>query len=674
MFTVKLQKLLNLLISADNQAADDLLLEALALGNEYERKIALEAITRRANGYGLMGVLHQFADLPPSVQKMVIDKSAVFYFVLSEAGRGDDRAARLAAIQVISEARIGKLSYVLSENLRDPDDQLSKSACDALLEMSRWVNMQSRLMHRFVQAATEEDGLTLVGEEKKAGDSTIVAAPTIASDLATAYATVMRERPEIESAVARALDWGKSKHVPDLLRAALLLCDHPQSKTLAILKTTRHGGQASMVRKLQQPPGADHVEAFLLGASHGHLRTNFAAAFAQISDANVLDVLLKRSHWLRDHQLNTCMHHVDRGVWWGENDLPRDLQNRSPRDAMRIADYLVASGLHDTLQDARLAQLVDHAKSDPLARLHILRCASQRARMTCADLYRKMLDDPDERLVRIAVREIIRRKPADYENLLLQRMTRASESVRRVISRAIGQAGFDGFWNRYDRMDRATRKQAGRAMLKLLSDAPVRIGRQLTAGTIDNRVRAMQIVQDLDLASQFGDQLKTLCEHPNARVRSKAVGLLIEVPNEATANILERVLSDSDGRVRANAIEVLEAKRSTEYVPMLTERARSSHNRERANAIKALHRMKVGVASEQLGIMLNDPRSEHRISALWTLRHIGLWMLIGEVGRLAKTDESLKVRRYAAAILKSIVEQLQQSGSIPASQPSPRAA
>lgn len=671
---MKLQKLLSLLISADNQAADDLLLEALSVGNEHERKIALEALTRRANGYGLMGVLRQFADLPQTVQKMVIDKSAVFYFVLSEAGRSDDRAARLAAIRIISEARIGKLSYVLSENLRDPDDQLSKSACDALLEMARWVNMQSRLMHRFAQAASEDEGLTLVGEEKKAGDSTIVAAPTIASDLSTAYATVMRERPEIESAVARALDWGKSKHVPDLLRAALLLCDHPQSKTLAILKTTRHGGQASMVRKLQQPPGADHVEAFLLGASHGHLRTNFASAFAQISDASVLDVLLKRSHWLRDHQLHTCMHHVDRGVWWGENDLPRDLQNRTPRDAMRIADYLVASGLHDTLQDARLSKLIDHAKDDPIARLHILRCASQRGRMTSSDLYKKMLDDPDEQLVRIAVREIIRRKPADYENLLLQRMTRASDSVRRVISRAIGKAGFDGFWNRYDRMDRATRKQAGRAMLKLLSDAPLRIGRQLTTGTIDNRVRAMQIVQDLGLASQFREQLTQLCDHVNARVRSKAVGLLIEVPHEATANILERVLSDSDGRVRANAIEVLEAKRSTEYVPMLTERARSSHNRERANAIKALHRMKVGVASEQLGIMLNDPRTEHRISALWTLRHIGLWMLIGEVGRLAKTDESLKVRRYAAAILKSIVEQLQQSGSLPIRQPAPRAA
>ena len=45
--------------------------------------------------------------------------------------------------------------------------------------------------------------------------------------------------------------------------------------------------------------------------------------------------------------------------------------------------------------------------------------------------------------------------------------------------------------------------------------------------------------------------------------------------------------------------------------------------------------------------MLRDQRSEHRISALWALRQIGWWQLINEVGRLAKEDANLRVRRYA---------------------------
>ena len=71
--------------------------------------------------------------------------------------------------------------------------------------------------------------------------------------------------------------------VTDLLRAALLLCDWPGSKTLAILKTTKHGGQGPMVRRLQQPPASEHVEGFLLGASHGQLRSHFGVAFSHVA-------------------------------------------------------------------------------------------------------------------------------------------------------------------------------------------------------------------------------------------------------------------------------------------------------------------------------------------------------------------------------------------------------
>jgi len=111
--------------------------------------------------------------------------------------------------------------------------------------------------------------------------------------------------------------------------------------------------------------------------------------------------------------------------------------------------------------------------------------------------------------------------------------------------------------------------------------------------------------------------------------------------------------------VRANAIEVLEQTRRTEYVPLLAQRARSSHSRERANAIKAMSRMKVGTASSALLAMLRDERSEHRISALWALRQIGWWQLVGEVGKLAKEDTNLRVRRYAMGVLRGIAEVLQ---------------
>ena len=657
---MKLRLLLAAIRRAEDRAADDLLLEALRLGNDDEKAVVLDTLIERGTAASLGGVLALYATLPERLRNVVVKHATTFYHALSHAGRSPDKPTRLAAIEIIAASRQGKLGYVLSENLRETDEDLSRASCEALLDMARWVHRESRGLHRLAPENADGD-LLWVGDAARNHDSTVTAAPTAGVDLATAYAAVMRQRPEIESAVARALDWVRTKHLADLMRAALLLCDHPQSRVLAILKTVRHGGQAAMARKLQQPPAADHVEAFLLGASHGHLRGNFSVAMAQSNDTAVFDALLRRTHWLADAQLSACIGSVSRGVWWDADRIDFDLARRKPADAMRVADWVAASGLSDADQDARLLSVRDSVQADSLAKLHVLRVAAARPRQTSVALLVTMLDDADERFVRIAAREIIRRRPTDYENLLLQRMTGGNESVRRVIGRAIGHAGFAMFWNRFDTLGADSRIAAGRAMLKLVPDAPVRLGRYLN-GTAEERVRAMQALDELGLAGDFRQQLERQCTHPHPKVRSKAAGLLAlsEKGAPATSMVLTRMLDDHDARVRANAIEVVEKLQSIAHVPMLGGRTRSASSRERANAIKALHGLGVTDAVDHLRDMLGDSRPEHRVSALWTLRQAGVWGLLRDVGTIAQRDDSLRVRRYAIALLKGVIDQLQR--------------
>jgi HEAT repeat protein len=129
-----------------------------------------------------------------------------------------------------------------------------------------------------------------------------------------------------------------------------------------------------------------------------------------------------------------------------------------------------------------------------------------------------------------------------------------------------------------------------------------------------------------------------------------------EVDNVPADVVIERLVTDTDPRVRANAIEVMESRPQSRLLPVLAQRAIATNSRERANAIKALHTMRVGTAAVQLLQMLRDSRPEHRISALWTLRQIGWWQLLNEVGRLAKEDGNMKVRRYALGVLKGVAE------------------
>jgi HEAT repeat protein len=676
-----LDALVNALVVSKNEAADDVLLEAMAIGDDRERHIALGALVRRATVRGLGGVVERYQSLPEALQLEVLGKIRTFHHALRECGRSDRTELRLAAMKLIALGRQGKLAYVLCENLHESDETVSKAATEALVALARWVATETRGLQRRGEEERHEgtEARRHEGEERElkddgtrvpAGHAETIA-PTVSSQAASSslrasvpsclrasalYLQLMAERPEIEAAVARAMDVHRGRHGPDLLRAGLLLADWPGSKTLGILSTNKHGAQSSMLRRLQQPPASEHVEAFLLAASHAQLRSHFGMIFSHIEEAPVLDAVLRKTYWLKDHQLQLCMHQVTRGTWYIPGELRRDLERRPPEDAAKIGEWLAVSGLSEPVMDERMEDLLRHCKDSTESRLRLFRIAMRKKRDAPVRLFLGMLSDPDERILRMAAREMVRRKPKDYESVLLQLMTNSPESVRRVISRAIGQAGFDQFWQRFDKLDRATRKQAGRAMLKLLPDSIARLQRRLISGPVEQRTKAMQMAQELGLSDQLRDTLVLLCNDPHPRLRSKAVmsvGRMTGVPPEL---LVDRLLNDSDARVRANAIEVLENKAHGKLLEVLVQRARAANNRERANAIKALHCMKVGGVSDQLLNMLRDERPQHRISAMWTMNKVGLWKLLAEVGTLAKSDSDQRVRRYALTVLRSVAD------------------
>jgi HEAT repeat protein len=640
---VTLDRLIHALVQSKNEAADDALLEAVKLGNEAEKTLALDALFQRETTHGLSGVIGQYDTLPAPLQINILEHIKTLHHALRESGRSERTELRLAAMKLIALGRQGKLAYVLSENLHDPDEVRSKAAVEALVALAHWVATCTRGLQKEPKSHESSDERAALLDSKS-----------------SSYHDLLEQRPEIEQAIARAMDGHRGKHGLDLLRAGLLLADWPGSKTLAILHTAKHGGQSPMVRRLQQAPASEHVDAFLLGASHGGLRSHFGIAFSHIEEAPVLDALLRKTHWLKDQALQACMHLVTRGTWWNDSELVRDVSRRDAGDAARIGEWLAVSGIHDVVQDERMERLREHSKKDFGARLRLLRVACHRKRGTSIQLIKSFLNDPDERLMRLAAREIVRRRPADFENALLQLMTAAPDSVRRVVARAVGQSGFDQFWTKFDRLDKSTRKQAGSAMLKLLPDAIQRLQRRLKTGTAEQRLKAMQIAQELKLAEPLSEQLIALCNDPHPRLRSKAVGVIGDLPAIASDALIERLLTDTDSRVRANTIEVLESKHKTEFVPVLIQRARIGSNRERANAIKVLHHLHVGVFGAALQGMLSDERPEHRISAMWALKQTGWWNLISEVGRMAKEDNNLRVRRYALTVLKAVSEMVRE--------------
>src|SRR3954447_18446983 len=143
-----LDRLVNALVSSPNEAADDLLLEALRLGNDGERGVALGAVMRRKAVRGLSGVIGQYDRLPESLQETILSGIKEFHHALRECGRSDDVELRMAAMRLIVLGRQGKLAYVLSENLHDLDETLSKAATEAMVALARWVSVETRKLQK----------------------------------------------------------------------------------------------------------------------------------------------------------------------------------------------------------------------------------------------------------------------------------------------------------------------------------------------------------------------------------------------------------------------------------------------------------------------------------------------------------------------------------------------
>ena len=623
-----LDRLFRALIASKNAAADEVLVDALRLGAPDEQTVVLGALLARKSTRGLIGVLGLFEELSPALQGEVVANAKLFHGAIREAAGGERTAARRGAIALVAAGRQGKLAYVLGESLRGSDEGHARAAAAALLSLSRWVGDATESLQ-----AGAADALDVPADES--------------------YRQLLENRPDIETTVVRALELHHGSIGQELLSAATCLGDYGRS---IVLQAARSHARGPALRRIQQSPEPRQASAFLLGATQGSGRAGFAQAFARIDSPSVLGAIARRAHWLNDQPLALAVRQIVGGAWLDEATLADDLAPRDARDIGDVARWIGASGLSDAQQDALLAKTMAAPAADGTSRLRALRVAIARPRlsMTGLDLLKKCLRDPDERIARLAARDLVRRRPAELENALLPLMADAPEGVRKLIGRAVARPGFESFWTRFDQMDRVTRRTAGRAIVKLLPDAIARLGRRLSTGPIEERLKGLQIAQELELVEQLKAHVVPLCAHASPRVRSKAVTALGQIGAAAVDTLLERVMTDVDPRVRANAVETMETRPGgTRFVPLLAERARDGANRERANAIKALHAMKVGVAASQLLHMLRDERPEHRISALWALRRIGWWRMLSEVATLAREDQSVKVRQYAMAVLQT---------------------
>src|ERR1700728_2552889 len=142
------EQLVEVLVTSKNEAADDLLVEGLRLGAEPEQSVILNAIFQRNSVRSLSGVVDRYESLSPRLQLLVLANIKILHHALRECGRSDRPELRQAAMRLIALSRQCKLAYVITENLHESDESLSKSAAEAIVALARWVSSSTRVLQR----------------------------------------------------------------------------------------------------------------------------------------------------------------------------------------------------------------------------------------------------------------------------------------------------------------------------------------------------------------------------------------------------------------------------------------------------------------------------------------------------------------------------------------------
>ena len=84
-----IQQLVQALVASQNEAADDVLLEALRLGNATEQETALDALLKRETTRGLGGIIGMYDALPDPLKLRILESIKTFHHALRECGRSE---------------------------------------------------------------------------------------------------------------------------------------------------------------------------------------------------------------------------------------------------------------------------------------------------------------------------------------------------------------------------------------------------------------------------------------------------------------------------------------------------------------------------------------------------------------------------------------------------------
>jgi HEAT repeat protein len=521
---------------------------------------------------------------------------------------------RRNVVALVDQTRSVAMAYLLAEQLHaDQDTELQRLAAVALLRLTR-----SHL-------------------RRPAGDATDPAA----------YA---RGIEHLITTLLRGCACFHQHRRRDVVLATFLLA-HRLDRRLLNAVAKAEGAGAAARDLLARPEHAAAAGALLSLSSFEPLRESVVKGLGSTELQQRQAEVVGRSHLLLCPEVRQTV----RRVRQSQRLIPDEAVVGSPAYGVVAARWVEHIAV---TRREKIAVLRDLAgSSSRAARLSAMGVLMRLEQPEADDVIASMCFDAEPAIARTALRHLVRQKWPNLVELSVRLITSGPEPVREAAQSIIAPRGFERFWRGWADLPNATRRKAGRALMKVDQQFLDKLAARLS-GSIADRLKAVMIIRTLEQETYFEPHLIAQARDEQPRIASAAVRALARLgDSDAAVTTVREALEHDNDRVRSNAIEALQRMARVEQATgRLRELARIGGNRSRATAIRALLDHDRAAGLEALKLMLDDPDPRHRISGVWVAEQTMSLDVARQLADLAQDDSNGDVRRRALSLLRKIAE------------------
>jgi HEAT repeat protein len=503
-----------------NESAVELLITALDSPEREVQALAVRAILQRNNIVGKRELVRRWRQLPERFRAMIAERPGRVSGAARDSILGADVQLRDCGCEVALGTRDHDLIPVLVSAVEDKNNSQAEKAAQTLLALCEML----------------QEDLSVSRTTSKARDS---------------RAVLTTITPAVEASVRRF----EHHHRGDILEAFLLLAT-PENRLLrAILEDPHHRAYLSCISLLSQSPRPAVMNLVLSYLHDPQAPSAIHHVLARRRDIPFLRLLLRQVGSDMSPEVRANLRRV-KSISWLRGEQA-SLQALNDEEQTNVVHLTMASGLDRLHSFAVLRHLLLHGQLN--CRRAAVDALSEFRGAEANSLVMQLIQDEDPVTRARAVAQLRERGIPGALTTLIVLLDTSEPLVQEAASKSLSEFQFRRFYDAFDHMDEATRRNAGSLVRRVDDRAIELLARELRAPTRVRRLRAIEMAVAMDATAQVESVLIELLSGDDQRVRTEVLHALASQGSPQSKEALRERLADESAIIAQAAEAALRA-------------------------------------------------------------------------------------------------------------------